>query len=185
MKICQYTTRNKKSRRQNPVSETWKITYPNSDTDATLVPDTRLCDALVHIRLHLQLLLRDREVESDIQFRVRKVDVKIREALHGGLQRLQIRGNATTTADRGLAGQMGLASNSIDLNAVGLDQLDDALGTEGFGALLNVVVVVDELGLGRVLFGEAEGHWKICLANRVVPDGGAVGAVFIKSWCEC
>jgi len=54
---------------------------------------------------------------------------------------------------------MGLASNSVDLNAVGLDQLDDALGAEGFGALLDVVVVVDELGFGGVLFGEAEGHW--------------------------
>jgi len=53
---------------------------------------------------------------------------------------------------------MGLATHSVNLHAVGLDELDDALGTEGFGALLDVVVIVDELGLGGVLVGETEGH---------------------------
>jgi len=56
-------------------------TYPNRNTNTTLVPNTRLRNTLVHIRLNLEFLLRDREVESDIELGVCKVDIEIRETL--------------------------------------------------------------------------------------------------------
>lgn len=66
---------------------------------------------------------------------------------------------------------MGLQTDAVDLDAVGLDELQDALGTERFGAcIFEVVVVVVELGLVVVLVREAEGDGKVGFADGVVPD---------------
>jgi hypothetical protein len=80
-----------------------------------------------------------------------------------------------------LLGQVGLQTHAVDMCAVALDELDDALGAEGLVAVvLEVVVVVEELGLGAVLFGEFEGDWDEGFADGVVEWRGAVGTVFFE-----
>lgn len=78
---------------------------------------------------------------------------------------------------------MSLETNTVDLGAVGLDQLDDSLSTGGLGAgVFDVVVVVVELD-GRVgggSGGKCDGE--VGFANGVVPDTGAVGSVLVESY---
>ena len=79
-------------------------------------------------------------------------------------------------------GQVSLQTHAVDVCAVALDELDDALGAEGLVAVvLEVVVVVEELGLGAVFFGKFEGDWDECFADGVVEWRGAVGAIFVES----
>jgi hypothetical protein len=74
-----------------------------------------------------------------------------------------------------------LQTHAVDVCAVALDELDDTLGAEGLVAVvLEVVVVVEELGLGAVLFGEFEGDWDESFADGVVEGRGAVGAILIQ-----
>jgi hypothetical protein len=74
-----------------------------------------------------------------------------------------------------------LQAHAVDVHAVALDELDDALGSEGLVAVvLEVVVVVVELGLGAVLFGEFEGKWDESFADGVVEWRRAVGTVFVQ-----
>ena len=78
-------------------------------------------------------------------------------------------------------GQVGLQTHAVDVCAVALDELDDALGAEGLVAVvLEVVVVVEELGLGAVLFGKFEGDWDESFADGVVEWRRAVGTVLIQ-----
>ena len=77
---------------------------------------------------------------------------------------------------------MGLVANTVDADAVGLDELDDTLGALGLlRVVLEVVVVVEELSLATVLVGEAESNGKEGIADGVVPDAGAVGTVLVQS----
>lgn len=157
---------------------------PDSNTNTLLILDTRPCHPLIHLRLRLQLLRCSRRIKPHIELRISKANAQVREALHRRLQRLQVRRNGIPTAARGFAGQVRLGADAVDGLAVGLDELDDAAGAGGFGALLDVVVVVEELGVRGVLFGEAEGHGEVGFADGVVPDGGAECAVFIESCGE-
>jgi len=76
-----------------------------------------------------------------------------------------------------------LAADTVDLNTVRLDELDNTLGTSCLGTLFDVVVVVEELGLGAVLLGESEGDGEECLTDGVVPDGLAVGTILVEGCC--
>lgn len=143
--------------------------------------DARLCDPCVRIRLRLELRIGDRKRESDIQFRVRDLDAQIRVQLQHIGQSRDIRCDATATGLCRLAGQMGLQTHPVDLDAIGLDELEDALGAQGFGAaVFEVVVVVEEQGFVVVLCGQLEGDGDVGFADCLVPDGFAVGAVFIE-----
>jgi hypothetical protein len=64
---------------------------------------------------------------------------------------------------------VGLQTHAVDVRAVALDQLDDALGAERLVAVvLEVVVVVEELGLGAIFLGKFEGDWDESFTDGVV-----------------
>lgn len=76
---------------------------------------------------------------------------------------------------------MALQANAVDLDAPRLNQLDDAERALVLGfAVLEVVVVVVELG-GWVGFGgHAEGNGQVLLANDAEENVVAVCAVFVE-----
>jgi hypothetical protein len=53
-----------------------------------------------------------------------------------------------------------------------------------FRAVLEVVVVVVQLGVGVGFTGELEGEWEEGLADGVVKDGLAISAIFVERWGE-
>jgi hypothetical protein len=76
-----------------------------------------------------------------------------------------------------------LETDSVDLDAVGLDQLDNLESTGGLGAgVFDVVVVVVELD--RRVCGGSGGKCdgEVGFANGVVPQTGAVSSVLVKSY---
>jgi hypothetical protein len=82
-----------------------------------------------------------RRVQSDVELRVRDVDAQV----GGGAQRSNQSGGVgrgAGVAVGGLRGQVALVADAVDVDAVRLDQLDDADGTGGFGAVVFDVVVV-------------------------------------------
>lgn len=78
---------------------------------------------------------------------------------------------------------MTLVADAVNLDAVRLHELDDARGALQLGAeVLEVVVVVEELG-GRVgSGGNAEGDGDVGLADDAQEDVIPVGAVFVEGW---
>jgi hypothetical protein len=76
-----------------------------------------------------------------------------------------------------------LETDSVDLDAVGLDQLDNFKSTGGLGTgVFDVVVVVVELD-GRVCSGRGgKCDGEVGLADGVVPDTGAITSVLIESY---
>lgn len=76
---------------------------------------------------------------------------------------------------------MALQADAVDARAVGLDELDDAGGALGLvGAVLEVVVVVEEAGIRVGGLGILEGDRNIRLADGLEEDVVAVGAVFVE-----
>ena len=74
-----------------------------------------------------------------------------------------------------------METDTVDLHAVRLDQLHDPLcGQRLCLGILQVVVVVKELGVRVDVGGELEGEWDESLADGVVPDARAVGAILIE-----
>jgi hypothetical protein len=129
--------------------------------------------------LGLELGGRGGGVHADVDLGVDDVDVQFGEALQDCLESGLVGQGA---GGRGhFLGQVGLQAHAVDVYAVALDELDDALGSEGLVAVvLEVVVVVVELGLGAVLFGEFEGKWDESFADGVVEWRRAVGTVFVQ-----
>lgn len=78
---------------------------------------------------------------------------------------------------------MALVADTVNLDAVRLHEFDDARGALQLGAeVLEVVVVVEELG-GRVGGGgDAEGDGDVGLADDAQEDVVPVGAVFVEGW---
>jgi hypothetical protein len=75
-----------------------------------------------------------------------------------------------------------LKTNAINVNTVALDELDNALGTKSLVAIvLEVVVVVEEVGLGASLLGELEGKGEESLADGVIEWRRAVGTILVES----
>lgn len=78
---------------------------------------------------------------------------------------------------------MALQTNTVNLNAPGLDKLDNAESTLVLGlTVLEVVVVVVELGSWVGCGGHAEGNGQVLLADHAEEDIVAVGAVFVKGF---
>lgn len=76
---------------------------------------------------------------------------------------------------------MALQADAVNAGAVGLDELDDAGGALGLvGAVLEVVVVVEEAGIRIGGLGVLEGDRNIRLADGLEEDVVAVGAVFVE-----
>lgn len=76
---------------------------------------------------------------------------------------------------------MALQPDAVDAGAVGLDQLDDAGGALGLvGAVLEVVVVVEEAGVRVGGLGVLEGDGNVGLADGLEEHVVAVGAVFVE-----
>lgn len=155
-------------------------TYPNSHTNAPLNIKASRRNILIHISLDLQLLGRRRRQHADVDFSVCDVDAELRRLLERFLEVCQRRGGAGRRG-RSFLGQVALVADAVDADAVGLDELDDALGAGGFGAVeVDVVVVVEELRFGGVLAREAEGDGEVGVADGVVEDAFAVGSVFVQ-----
>ncbi len=77
---------------------------------------------------------------------------------------------------------MGSETNAVNLDAVALDKLDNALSTVSLGAIvLKIVVVVEQLSLRVDLGGELEGQRQESLANGVVPHALTVGTILFES----
>lgn len=78
---------------------------------------------------------------------------------------------------------MCLESNTIDLDSVRFHELDDFGCCSGLSpVILEVVVVVIQLGSGVDFGGKLKGKWNESLANGVIEDSRTVCAIFVKSW---
>lgn len=76
---------------------------------------------------------------------------------------------------------MALETDTVDASAVGLDELDDAGRTLGLvGAVLQVVVVIEETCIRVGGLGVLEGDGDISLANSLQEDIVTVGAVLVE-----
>lgn len=115
---------------------------PNSHTNALLDVNARLGNALVRIGLNGKLLGSSRSVHTDVDLCVSNVDALVSGGAESGSQSLLIWGGAWSGGSC-LAGEMGLVTDAIDLDAVGLDELHDTLSTESLVAVeLEVVIVI-------------------------------------------
>lgn len=140
---------------------------PYGDTDASLDGQARFGNALKSIGLNLQLLRSSRGVHAEIELGVDNVNAKVSSGVKSSFESLLVWGGAWGSWC-GLAGKMGLVANTVDADTVGLDKLNDARSTLGLlRVVLEVVVVVEELGLATVLVGEAESNREVGLANGV------------------
>ena len=153
---------------------------PDSHTNASLDVHARLSNTLESIGLDLELLGSGGCEHAEVDFGVDNINAEVSSRAEGSLECCLI-GSGTRSARGGLAGKMGLVANTVDADAVGLDELDDTLSTLGLlRVVLKVVVVVEELSLATVLVGEAESDGKEGIADGVVPDTGAVGTVLVQ-----
>lgn len=77
---------------------------------------------------------------------------------------------------------MSLQADSVDLDSVGLDKLDNFECTGGLGAgVLDVVVVVVEFDSWIGGRGGCECDWDIGFSNGLVPQTRAVRSILIES----
>jgi hypothetical protein len=116
---------------------------PHRHANALLDRQTRLGHIRPDRRLRRHALgAQRRSVESDIEFRVRDIDAQIGRSTQRRNQRRRVGRSAGVAIGR-LRGQVALVADAVDVDAVGLDKLDDADCAGGFGAVVfNVVVVV-------------------------------------------
>ena len=76
---------------------------------------------------------------------------------------------------------MTLETNSVNLNTIRLDELDNPGSSLVFGlGNLQVIIVVIELCMWIYLVCNAEGNWQIRLSNSIVPYGFTIGTIFVK-----
>jgi hypothetical protein len=154
---------------------------PDGHTSASLDSHAGFGNTLESIGLDLELLGGGRSVHAEVNLGVDDVNAKISSGTESSLEGTLV-GSSTGSSGSGLAGKMGLVANTVDADAVGLDELDDASSTLGLlRVVLKVVVVVEELSLATVLVGKAESNGKEGLADGVIPDTGAVGTVLVQS----
>jgi hypothetical protein len=76
---------------------------------------------------------------------------------------------------------MALQTNTVNLHAPGLDELDDAESSLVLGlAVLEIVIVIVEFGRWVGGCGHAEGNGHVLLADDAQEDVVTVGAIFIQ-----
>lgn len=152
---------------------------PNSHSNTPLDSKTAAGNALESLGLGLELGGSAGSVHADVDLGVDNVDVQGSEALQDGFEGLLVGQGSGGLGD--FLGQVSLQTHAVDVCAVALDELDNALSAESLVAVvLEVVVVVEELGLGAVLFGKFEGDWDESFADGVVEWRRAVGTVLIQ-----
>lgn len=156
-------------------------TYPDGDTNASLNIHARANDSGIGISIGLELLLGSRSVHANVQLSVSDVDAQVSEALEDGSQ-LGSRGGRGVLGRSALAGHVSLQTDAVDAKTVGLDESGDALGTLGLGvAVLEVVVVVVELGGGVCCQGHAEGDGDVGLTDDAEEDAVTVSSILVES----
>ncbi|KAI6758704.1 hypothetical protein HG530_010944 [Fusarium avenaceum] len=153
----------------------------HSDTNTSLDVHARADHPGVGIGVGLEFLCVGRGVHADIQLSVGNVHVQVGEALEDG-SKLGARGGRRVLGRGALAGHVGLETNTVDAKAVRLHKLGDADGTLGLGiTVLEVVVVVVELGLRVCSLSHAEGDGDVRLANDAEEHVVAVGSILVQS----
>lgn len=152
---------------------------PNCNADATLDSKAAPGDRLVGLGLDTKLLRSGGSVHADVNLSVDNVDVQLGVAAEDSLESGLV---GKSTGSRGnFLSQVSLKTNTIDVDTVALDELDNTLSTESLVAIvLKVVVVVEELGLRAGLLGELEGDRKEGLTDGVIEGRGAVSAVLVE-----
>lgn len=91
----------------------------------------------------LEILVGDRQCESHIELSVGDIDALRGEALQDCCQGLSARSHTTAGARSAFRSQVGLETNTIDADAVRLNEVDNAAGTGSLvTVILKVVVVV-------------------------------------------
>lgn len=76
---------------------------------------------------------------------------------------------------------MALQTNTVDLDAPGLDELDDTERALVLGlAVLEIVIVIVQFCCWVGCCGHAEGDGHVLLADDAEEDVVAVGAVFVQ-----
>lgn len=124
-----------------------------------------------------EVSLGSRKGESDVELGESDVDVQVGKALDG----------SDVLVERGvvLGDEMGLESNTVNLDALGAQVLDELLN--GLGLLaggLKVVVVIVELGLGGDSCRRLKGEVNVLGAQRLVEDGLAICPVLLKRFVD-
>lgn len=163
------------------------MTYPDGHADAAWHGQARSGDPGVAVGLVLELLGGGGGVHADVDLGVGDVDAEVGHGAQAALEDLLGRGGDVLGA--GLLGdQVALEADAVDLDAPRLDQLDDAHGAQGLGrggAVLEVVVVVVQLGSRVGGSGDAEGDGEVRLADYAEEDVVTVGAVLVeRCWLE-
>ena len=76
------------------------------------------------------------------------------------------------------------ASDRGNGDACGLQLSDERDGAVAFGFVLEVVVVVGQLGVGVGFVGVLEGFGDVVVADNFVPEGLAQGAIFVEGFVD-
>ena len=112
-------------------------------------------------------------LQADVELGQGNLNAEIGEALDGV--------NVLVEGGVALGDEVGLEADAVNADALLLEHADDALGGGGLGAgRLKVVVVDVELGMGVDLGGRLEGELDVLLAEHLVEDRLAVGAVLVQ-----
>jgi len=120
-------------------------------------------------------------VQTDIDLSVGNVNAEIGGGAESSFESGLVRSGAGVGVGA-FRSQVALVADTIDVDAIGLDELDDADGASSLIAVvLDIVVIVEKKSLGGVLLGETEGDGDKSLADGVVEDAGAVGTVLVES----
>jgi len=154
---------------------------PDSDTNTSLNVHARTNHASISISVGLELLLGSRGVHADIKLSVSNINVELCEAVEN-LGELCARGSRCVLSGSALAGHVSLKTNTVNAKTVRLDQLGDANSTLGLGTtVLEVVVVVVQLGSRVGSKSHAESNRDESFTNDAVEDAVTVSSVLVKS----
>lgn len=120
----------------------WGWSYP--DGDLTTPPDVQaaLRDTGICIGLLLEILVGDGQSESHVELSVGDIDALRGETLQHCCQGLSAGSHATAGACSAFRGQVGLETDTIDADAVRLNEVDNAAGTGSLVTIVLQVVVV-------------------------------------------
>ncbi|PVH95169.1 glycoside hydrolase family 2 protein [Periconia macrospinosa] len=115
---------------------------PNSQTNAPLDSKASLSNALVDFLLDLELLGGSGSEHADVDLGVGDVNAE-RGGFLESLLEVGLAGSRTRCGGARFLCEMSLVTDTVDAEAVGLDEADDAGGTIGFGVVeIDVVVVI-------------------------------------------
>ena len=96
----------------------------------------------IGIGLLLEILIGDRQRESHIELSIGHIDTFRGEALQDCCQGVGAGSHATTGARSAFRSKVGLEANTIDADAVRLDEVDNAAGAGSLCAVVLQIVVV-------------------------------------------